>query len=72
MNSKIHSERTRLYDDGGVAVDICDCGTYTLHVGLLSLRLPLHSMEAVHAALGESLATHASLRLTHWGVPTQA
>ncbi len=55
-----HGDRTRRLAQGpGVAVDVCECGTFHLHVGQLSMRLPVEALEILHEALGQALLNNS-------------
>jgi hypothetical protein len=55
------SRPVRLAEREALAVDLCACGTFAVHMGALSLRLDLESVSSLIDVLSDALAKHEAI-----------
>ena len=57
----VTSRPVRLAEREALAVDLCVCGTFAVHMGALSLRLDPESVSSLIEVLRDALAKHDAL-----------
>jgi hypothetical protein len=51
----------RLAEEDGIAIDLCTCGTWVLHIGAHSLRLRASTLTRLMQTMGLAVARHQEL-----------
>ena len=54
--------RTRLAENGVGSVEVCGCGMWQLHIGVLTLRLAPCAVSELLGLLGQAVAEHSARR----------
>ncbi|MEM7606357.1 MAG: hypothetical protein AAF411_13455 [Myxococcota bacterium] len=56
----------RLIEHDGIVIDHCRCGTYHVHIGQVSLRLPAGGIRALREALNAVSGDKEALTSAAW------